>query len=124
MRLHAERFGMPSPSKRIIATGGASANLSLLSSIASIFGCNVYTVQRPDSASLGAALRAAHGWLCKSKGSFVPVSSMYKDKLEKTVFGLKLVATAEDDKLVAKYALLVKKRMEIEGRLVQKSRRW
>ena len=47
MRGHAERFGMPSPSKRILATGGASTNLSLLSSIASIFGCNVYTVQRP-----------------------------------------------------------------------------
>lgn len=47
MRAHAERFGMPSPPNRIIATGGASANDSLLSSIASIFGCNVYTVQRP-----------------------------------------------------------------------------
>ncbi|GJW48505.1 xylulose kinase [Tanacetum coccineum] len=120
MRGHAERFGMPSPPKRIIATGGASANLSLLSSIASIFGCNVYTVQRPDSASLGAALRAAHGWLCKNKGSFVPISSMYKDKLENTAFGSKLVATAEDDKLVTKYGLLMKKRMEIESRLVQK----
>ena len=47
MRAHAERFGMPSPPKRIIATGGASANHSILSSIASIFGCDVYTVQRP-----------------------------------------------------------------------------
>ncbi|KAI3760732.1 hypothetical protein L1987_51131 [Smallanthus sonchifolius] len=120
MRGHAERFGMPSPPKRIIATGGASANHSILNSIASIFGCNVYTVQRPDSASLGAALRAAHGWLCKSKGGFVPISCMYKDKLQNTSFGCKLVATAEDDKLVAKYAVLVKKRMEIENRLVQK----
>lgn len=47
MRGHAERFGMPSPPKRIIATGGASANHTILTSIASIFGCNVYTVQRP-----------------------------------------------------------------------------
>lgn len=47
MRAHAERFGMPSPPKRIIATGGASANQSILSSIASIFGCDVYTVERP-----------------------------------------------------------------------------
>ncbi|KHG24735.1 Xylulose kinase [Gossypium arboreum] len=47
MRAHAERFGMPSPPKRIIATGGASANKSILSSIASIFGCDIYTVQRP-----------------------------------------------------------------------------
>lgn len=38
---------MPSPPKRIIATGGASANQSILSTIASIFGCDVYTVERP-----------------------------------------------------------------------------
>nr|XP_043635781.1 xylulose kinase 2 [Erigeron canadensis]XP_043635782.1 xylulose kinase 2 [Erigeron canadensis] len=120
MRGHAERFGMPSPPKRIIATGGASANHGILRELANIFGCNVHTVQRPDSASLGAALRAAHGWLCNNKGSFVPITSMYKEKLEKTAFGCKLVATAEDDKLVAKYALLVKKRMEIENQLVHK----
>lgn len=119
MRAHAERFGMPSPPKRIIATGGASANQSILSSIASIFGCDVYTVQRTDSASLGGALRAAHGWLCNKKGSFVPFSSMYKDKLEKSSLGCKLSATAGDQKLVSKYALLMKKRIEIENRLVQ-----
>lgn len=119
MRAHAERFGMPSPPKRIIATGGASANQSILSSLASIFGCDVYTVQRTDSASLGGALRAAHGWLCNKKGSFVPFSSMYKDKLEKSSLGCKLSATAGDQKLVSKYALLMKKRIEIENRLVQ-----
>lgn len=47
MRAHAEKIGMPSPPRRIIATGGASANKFILSLIASIFGCNVYTVQRP-----------------------------------------------------------------------------
>lgn len=46
-RAHAERFGMPSPPIRIIATGGASANDNILSLISSIFGCDVYTVQRP-----------------------------------------------------------------------------
>ncbi|CAI9273692.1 unnamed protein product [Lactuca saligna] len=122
MRGHAERFGMPSPPKRIIATGGASANHTILTSIASIFGCNVYTVQRPDSASLGAALRAAHGWVCENKGSFVPIFYLYKDKLEKTAFGCKAVATitAQDNELVAKYAHFMKKRMEIENRLVQR----
>ncbi|GKB20794.1 xylulose kinase [Tanacetum coccineum] len=108
---------MPSPPKRIITTGGVFANFSLLSSIASIFGCNVYTLQRPDFASLGAALRTAHSWLCKSKGSFVPISSMCKDKLENTTFGSKLIATDEDDKLLVKYGILVKK-MEIESFLV------
>uniref|UniRef100_A0A5B7C7R3 Putative xylulose kinase n=1 Tax=Davidia involucrata TaxID=16924 RepID=A0A5B7C7R3_DAVIN len=123
MRAHAERCGMPSP-KRIIATGGASANHSILSSIASIFGCDVYTVQRSDSASLGAALRAAHGWLCNKRGSFVPISCMYNDKLEKTSLSCKLSATAGDQELVTKYAWLMKKRIEIENRLVQKLGRW
>ncbi|KAM7279821.1 hypothetical protein ACFE04_006955 [Oxalis oulophora] len=120
MRAHTERFGMPSPPKRIIATGGASTNQSILSSIASIFGCDIYTVQRPDSASLGAALRAAHGWLCSKKGSFVPISGMYKDKLEKTSLGCKLSMSGGDRQLVSKYAVLMKKRMEIENRLVEK----
>ncbi|KAK7842033.1 xylulose kinase 2 [Quercus suber] len=124
MRAHAERFGMPSPPKRIIATGGASANQSILSSIASIFGCDVYTVKRPDSASLGAALRAAHGWLCSKKGSFVPISLLYKDKLEKTSLSCKLSVNAGDKQLVSKYALFMEKRVEIENRLVQKLGRW
>ncbi|TYI28266.1 hypothetical protein ES332_A05G232500v1 [Gossypium tomentosum] len=123
MRAHAERFGMPSPPKRIIATGGASANKSILSSIASIFGCDIYTVQRPDSASLGAALRAAHGWLCNKRGSFVPISCMYKD-LDKTSLSCKLSMAAEDQKLVSKYALLMKKRMELENHLVKKLGRY
>lgn len=50
----------------------------------------------------------------------MPISCLYKDKLEKTAFGCKLVATVEDEQLVAKYGVLVKKRMEIENRLVQK----
>jgi xylulokinase len=51
MRGHAERFGMPNPPKRIIATGGASSNDSILKSIAQIFGCPVFTVERPGMAT-------------------------------------------------------------------------
>lgn len=47
MRAHAERFGMPTPPTRMIATGGASANQAILKIIASIFGSNVYVVERP-----------------------------------------------------------------------------
>ncbi|KAG9159282.1 hypothetical protein Leryth_024706 [Lithospermum erythrorhizon] len=119
MRGHAERFGMPSPPRRIIATGGASANNSILKVVASIFGCDVYTVEQPDSASLGAALRAAHGWLCNKKGNFVPISAMYMDKLEKTSLNCKL-AVPGDAGLVSKYAVLKKKRMEMENNLVEK----
>ncbi|XAR62030.1 Xylulokinase [Bertholletia excelsa] len=120
MRGHAERFGMPSPPKRIIATGGASANQSILNTLAAIFGCDIYTVQRPDSASLGAALRAAHGWLCNEKGRFIPISSMYMDKLEETSLRCKLSAAAGEEELVGKYSLFMRKRLEIEKRLVQK----
>ncbi|CAA0806798.1 xylulose kinase-2 [Striga hermonthica] len=116
MRAHAERFGMPSP-KRIIATGGASSNNSILGSVASIFGCNVYKVQ--NSASMGAALRAAHGWLCNKKGIFVPISNMYMDKLENTSLDCKLAVTG-DQQLLSKYTLLMKMRLEIENRLVEK----
>ncbi|CAI9116051.1 OLC1v1017101C1 [Oldenlandia corymbosa var. corymbosa] len=120
MRAHGERFGMPFPAKRIIATGGASANESILSSIAAIFGSNVYTVQRPDSASLGAALRAAHGWLCNKKGAFLPISPMYMDKLEKSALNCKLAVNAGNKELLSKYTFLMKKRIEIENNLVQK----
>lgn len=73
-----------------------------------------------DSASLGAAVRAAHGWLCHKKGAFVPIKCMYMDKLEQTSLNCKLSAPAGDQELVAKYTLLMKKRAEIENDLVQK----
>jgi xylulokinase len=111
---------MPSPPLRIIATGGASANENILSLISAIFGCDVYTVQRPDSASLGAALRAAHGWLCNKKGSFVPISNLYEGKLETTSLNCKLKVKAGDANIASTYGLLMKKRMEIENKLVEK----
>ena len=73
-----------------------------------------------DSASLGAALRAAHGYLCSMKGSFVPIACMYKDKLEKTSLNCKLSVKAGDQQLVSKYGVVMKKRMEMENRLVEK----
>ncbi|KAJ4816217.1 Xylulose kinase [Rhynchospora pubera] len=124
MRGHAERFGMPNPPNRIIATGGASANASILKSIAQIFGSAVYTVQRPDSASLGAAVRAAHGWLCNKKGKFVPISQIYEENLDKTALSSKLAVptgeTEADKALLQKYTLLMKKRLDIERSLVEK----
>ncbi|XP_060199208.1 xylulose kinase 2-like isoform X2 [Lycium barbarum] len=124
MRAHAERLGMPSPPKKIIATGGASANDQILKMIASIFGCNVYTVQKTDSASLGAALRAAHGCLCDQKGKFVPISDMYLRKLEETSLKYKLAMPAAGQDLIDRYTLLMNKRLEIENRLIQRLGRW
>jgi len=119
MRAHAERIGMPTPPERLIATGGASANSQLLSVIASIFGCAVYTVQRPDSASLGAALRAAHGWVCQKEGKFVPISQLYEEKSEDTSLACKLAAPAGDTDLYFKYGSIMSERMKIEQELVE-----
>ncbi|XP_070682622.1 xylulose kinase 2-like isoform X2 [Malus domestica] len=113
MRGHAERVGMPSP-KRLIATGGASVNRAILGVAACVFGCEVYTVQRP-----GAALRAAHGWLCNNNGSFVPFKCLYEHKSENASLKSKLAAIP-DIHLVPKYGLMAKKRLEIENRLVEK----
>jgi len=43
MRLHADSIGIRDP-RRIIATGGASANTAVLQVISDVFGIPVYTV--------------------------------------------------------------------------------
>ena len=50
----------------------------------------------------------------------MPISCLYKDKLENTSLSCKLAVSAADKPLVSKYGLLMKKRMEIEKHLVQK----
>jgi xylulokinase len=52
MRAHTERIGMPCPPERILVTGGGSTNPHLLTLMASIFGCPVYTAQRPGRSQL------------------------------------------------------------------------
>jgi xylulokinase len=48
------------PVDRIIATGGAAVNRSLLQVMANVFGVEVYRLDVENSAALGAALRAYH----------------------------------------------------------------
>jgi len=65
MRIHSAWMGIPA--REILATGGASRNPSILQVMADVFQCPVLTGEVPNSASLGAALRAAHahtgkGW--------------------------------------------------------------
>jgi xylulokinase len=61
MRIHGESVGITAP-KRLIATGGASGNAAILQVLADVFGAPVYIAAQTDSASLGAAVRALHGW--------------------------------------------------------------
>lgn len=118
MRAHAERIGMPCPPERVIATGGASANNHLLNLIASIFGCNVYTAQRPDSAALGAALRAAHGWVCKEDGAFVPMASVLEHANKENAFQCNLQAKMGTVELHDQYGDLAAVRVKIEQQLL------
>uniref|UniRef100_A0A8R7TKC5 Uncharacterized protein n=1 Tax=Triticum urartu TaxID=4572 RepID=A0A8R7TKC5_TRIUA len=80
--------------------------------------------QYADSASLGAALRAAHGWLCKQQGEFVPIARVYSGGSDTTSLSMKLAVPfggcEGDDELLNKYTLLVKKRLEIEQKLVER----
>jgi xylulokinase len=69
MRLHAGNIGIVP--KRILATGGASVDKGLIKIMSDVFGVEVFTAEKSDTASLGAAYRARHGLLCKEKGSFV-----------------------------------------------------
>lgn len=75
-----------------------------------------------DSASLGAALRAAHGWLCNQQDEFVPFSYVYSGRLDRSSLSMKLAVPFgdcdEDTELLNNYTLLVKKRLEIEQKLI------
>lgn len=62
IRIHAESLGFKSgPNTRILATGGASANQSIVKVLADVFNAPVYTYSIPNSAVLGSALLAKFG---------------------------------------------------------------
>lgn len=72
MRLHCGKIGLAP--ETIIATGGASVNSGILQIMADVFGCEVHTIDLQNSAALGAALRAIHGWRCLQAERFLPFS--------------------------------------------------
>lgn len=50
----------------------------------------------------------------------MPMSSLYMDRLEQTSLNCKLAVAAGNVELVSKYNIVMKKRMELEKRLVEK----
>ncbi|KAJ8307079.1 hypothetical protein KUTeg_015163 [Tegillarca granosa] len=61
-RMYAELRGMKTdPNTRIIATGGASINKSILQVMSDVFNAPVYITDVANSASLGGCYRAKHG---------------------------------------------------------------
>ena len=75
MRLHGQNVGLKPA--RLIATGGASVNPALLRVAADVFGTPVYVAGKADSASLGAAYRALHGFRCREVGRVVPFQLVF-----------------------------------------------
>jgi xylulokinase len=104
MRIHSQ--WMEVRPKQIYATGGASTNTTILQVMADVFNCPVLRIDVAKSAALGAALRAAHGWL---------VHTGAKPKWEEIVAGFTNPIPGSEikpntklariyDKLVEKYA--------------------
>ncbi|KAI0226939.1 Xylulose kinase [Lamellibrachia satsuma] len=70
-RLYAERLGCSTgPHCRLLATGGASCNKFILQVLADVFQTPVFIQDVANSACLGSAYRAKHGWLGGEKISF------------------------------------------------------
>jgi xylulokinase len=76
MRLHGQHVGFEP--QRILATGGASVDMSLIRVMCDVFGAPVFVAEKSDSASLGAAYRALHGWRCQENGGFIPFADILK----------------------------------------------
>ncbi|XP_041459562.1 xylulose kinase-like isoform X1 [Lytechinus variegatus] len=81
-RLHAEQLGYDiGGDTRVLVTGGASANQAILQVISDVFNAPVYILDVANSACLGCAYRAKHGWLGGDKVPFhevVKTASNYK----------------------------------------------
>eukprot|EP00501_MAST-03F_sp_TOSAG23-6_P001395 GSMAST32.ASY1.ANO1.1451.1 assembled CDS len=110
MRLHSEKMGiLPS---RIIVTGGASANRSIVQVIADVFGVHVFSLDQTDSASLGAAFRAFHAYSntkqneTKMEFSDLISGSEGKGVIYKSVASPDLSAHAEYSQMLPRYAKL------------------
>ena len=115
MRLHSE--WMKAPPKRIRATGGACDNVAILQIMADVTGCPVYRVQVAKSAALGAALRAAHGWLTKTgaPADWKKIISVFTEPVSKREIKPNAKARRVYDRLIEKYARCERDNMPPRG---------
>jgi xylulokinase len=104
MRLHSQWMGVK-PS-RIYATGGASNNTAILQVMADVMNCPVLRIEVAKSAALGAALRAAQGWLAHEgkAPSWDKIVRGFSDPIPGSEIKPSLKAVKVYDKLVAQYA--------------------
>jgi xylulokinase len=119
MRHFAAALGLTAP-KRIIATGGASKSRAILQVLSDVFNAPVFVVSASEnSAALGAALRAMHGFDCATRPSgFAPFHEWASERLAPESAALTLVASpAEDaaavyDPMLARFAALVRRHLK------------
>lgn len=111
-RLHAEQMGFQlTPETRILVTGGASVNPTILQVVADVFNANVFTQPAANSAAMGGAYRS----LYLSKGS---ENQSFSDMMAPLVDNAKLVASPNKDAaatygpMMMRYKYLEKKVME------------
>ena len=104
MRLHSQWMNVTPAC--IYATGGASNNVPLLQVMADLMNCRVERIEISKSAALGAALRAAHGWLLQAgkKPEWGKVVAGFSDPVPNSEIRPNPKATKIYDKLVEKYA--------------------
>ncbi|MBN1675209.1 MAG: carbohydrate kinase [Kiritimatiellae bacterium] len=111
LRLHGEHIGLRPG--MILATGGASENSAIVRVLADVFGIGVYTGEQKNSASLGAAYRALHGWQCAKQNTFVPFAEALKQASP-------FKKTAEPDPQAhAVYSRMLARYAELETRAVE-----
>ncbi|MGD1018725.1 MAG: FGGY-family carbohydrate kinase [Verrucomicrobiia bacterium] len=104
MRLHSQ--WMKVRPKQICATGGASTNRAILQIMADVFDCPVVRIEVAKSAALGAALRAAHGWLAHSgrKPRWQDVVAGFTDPLPDSEVRPRATSARVYGRLMEKYA--------------------
>ncbi|KAG7169488.1 xylulose kinase-like [Homarus americanus] len=105
-RVYAEKLGFHIDSKtRVLATGGASNNNSLLQVLADVFNSPVYTMEVANSACLGSAYRAKHGL----------VGGDFQDVIKKQDFKLVCKPHSDADKV---YTPMVERFQHLETSLL------
>jgi xylulokinase len=104
MRLHSEWMNVKP--KKILATGGGSVNVPILQIMADVMNCPVYRIEVSKSAALGAALRAAQGWLTHEgkAPTWDKIVRGYTDPTPGSEIKPSLKAAKVYDNLIEKYA--------------------
>ncbi len=115
MRLHSQ--WMKVAPDRILATGGASQDSPILQVMADVMNCRVERIEISKSAALGAALRAAHGWLVQTgeKPKWEQVVAGFTQPVPNSEIRPNPKAVKVYDQLIKKYAACEREALERMG---------